>query len=66
MQIIVTVRTGNATMQTWEDVRNATVEALDRASAHFDADQEPRDGQVVGVWDTNGNRVGAVVVAEDR
>ena len=48
MQIIITVRTGNAAMQTWDDVECAVAEAVDKAAVRFDASAEPRAGDTIG------------------
>lgn len=60
--IIITVRTGNAAMQTWDDAEEALGDAITAAVERFSG--EPREGQSVGVWDVNGNRVGQITVTD--
>lgn len=66
MQVIITIRTGNATMQLWNDVRDAVQEATDAAAERFGASFEPSPSEHLAILDVNGNRVGALVVVEDR
>lgn len=66
MQIIVTVRTGNAQMQTWGEIRDAIVDAAERAAQRHDEYEQPRDGDRATVTDVNGNVVGALVAIQDR
>lgn len=64
--IVITVRTGNAQMSTWADVRDAVTTTVERMADRAGEEYAPAERDSAPAFDINGNRVGGLVVIEDR
>lgn len=64
--IVLTIRTGNAAMQNWEDVADLLGDVGRTIAERHERYDEPRPGESIAALDVNGNRVGGLVVIEDR
>lgn len=64
--IAITIRTGNAAMQTWDDVADLLTDMGRTIVERHEQYDEPRPGDTIPAIDENGNRVGGLVVIEDR
>lgn len=64
--IAITIRTGNAAVQTWDDVANMLVDMGHTILERHEEFTEPRPGDTIPALDLNGGRVGGLVVIEDR
>lgn len=64
--VVITIRTGNAQMQAWGEIRDAVTTAVDRAADAYGEEYPPHESDTRAVYDINGNRVGGIAVIEDR